>query len=102
MFNVHPNSLWLKEGIQYIARLYVPGVSNPLVKQEGRQVIVTGRNDTLSVEYNYTVSLHPKCTDSVQVEVVAGIVLLKCGDIDSLKTTLVPIGGCNPVSCLNK
>lgn len=81
-------SFWREKDSEYVGYVPVPGVFNPSVTQKGRVLTITGKNDTLDISYEYSVTLHPESTENPSVREENGLVVIRCPKISTIKRHL--------------
>mgnify|MGYP005858297539 CR=1 FL=1 len=83
---------WTNEGGMYRLLVPIPGVSNPLIDQEGRKLHITGTNPTYNLTYKYTIDLHPESGIDVNVVCVSGMIVLTSPKLSTYKRVLLGEG----------
>lgn len=87
---------WTDEGCMYRLLVPIPGVSQPLIDQEGRKLHITGTNPTYNLTYKYTVDLHPESGIDVTAVCVNGMIILTSTKASTYKRILLGGGPNGP------
>ncbi len=88
LINCSQDSIWKDRPNDYIAHIPLPGIAVPIVRQQGNVIHITGENRILGISYNYDLSLKPDATQTIEVQIVHGMVVITTSKVASINRDL--------------
>lgn len=88
LINCNSDSVWKDRPNNYVAHIPMPGIALPIVHQNGNIISITGESRVLDLSYNYSLTLKPDSTQTINVQAIHGMVIITAGKVSAINRDL--------------
>lgn len=86
--NCTQDSVWKEDQNNYIAHIPMPGIRTPTIHQRGNIINISGNDRDLGLSYDYTLTLRPDATQTINVRNHHGMVIISTGKVANVDREL--------------